>query len=517
MDALTCLLAVWLNFPPIGQMLDRLTSDPPSSAALATPYALQTFLWGMRLVTQGHAIRVKISNESWRSTDPAEAHNALIGCCLRGLRAASTAETLADHKCMWNSIAEIFPSRRIVLPLGMSGDGDDLQQLIDNNSHMIPTGTPKLQILELGRRGYDEEKRAWYKNCHSVTIPDRVTIDSTHYVLYALITHTGDFRSQKYYPYVRPEGVGKQWTYYHKNVSSKVDHQRATVLNQGNGGIKHQSGPVEMHTNEVAYMLYYAREDVFAYDAGAMEKGPSAAEPRALPDWIARVEATPGQTITAAVSASGAEDHQPDPDEDDENDSDEGDDDDNESDEDGDETMEDRAEDEEGSHFKLIEKGSTYITRDYIGSDYYQGEAVHSRPHGIGTLISIATGDKYHGSFENGVKSGHGKMIFANGDVYDGTWVSDQQNGQGTFTEALTGNVYTGGWKDGRQHGRGTTHWQKAQDEQRGCCICWSADVQIVFIRCGHICACEACAARVDRCPVCREVVRGRQKFYFTG
>ncbi|GAB7343725.1 hypothetical protein MBLNU457_1703t1 [Dothideomycetes sp. NU457] len=554
-ESLTCLTAVWLNFPPVQQMLDQLRSNPPPSAALETPYVLQALLWGSRGIIQESAIRAKIFNGRWffpPKQDPAETHEALIDSCLKNCGAASTAETLADHESIWYNIAEIFPSQRTVLPLGTSGDGDDLQQLIDNNSHMIPTGTPKLQILELGRRGYDEEKRAWYKNCRSVTIPDKVIIDSTKYILYALITHTGDFRSQKYYAYVRPGGVDGRWAYYRKNMALPVDHGRATIQNQGTGVVKYQSGPVAMHTNEVAYIFYYAREDVFAHDPRAMDNGASRAGPKALPDWIAQLKATPGQTISAAVSANAAVRYQLDHDDDDEDDSEGSDEDDgsndDDGDEDGDEVMRDRADDEEGSHApvhtsqplpfesvvsytgtpKSSSSGSMSVTgmhidsrprqttRDFLGSDYYQGTTVEGRPHGTGTLISIGTGDKYSGGFEDGAKSGYGTMIFANGDVYKGNWSSDQQNGHGMFTEALTGNKYTGGWQDGRQHGEGTTYWKKAQDDKRGCRLCWSNDVQIVFIRCGHICACESCAARCDTCPVCREVVRGRQKFYFS-
>jgi len=555
-NAATCLIAVWLNFPPVQQMLDQLTSTPLPSAALSTPYALQALLWAMRGSVQ--LPEMKTLDTRWtypQSLDPAETHDTLIDSCLKSPGADSSTKTLADHQTIWYNIAEIFPSQRTVLLLGridevtkpvlfaisqqlialnrdiiptrtprlqiselgprgydeitrpvLSDDSYGLQQLIDKNRHIMPPGTPKLQILELGRRGYDGKKRAWLKDCRKVTIPDKVTIDSTPYVLYALITHSGDFRSQKYYPYVRPGGIGQQWYYYRKNAVLPVDHQRATILNQGNGGIKYQIGTVEMNTNEVAYILYYAREDVMTGES------------------------------------DGSVGQQPDHDEDEDDESD-----DDERDEDGDEVIEDRADDEHGPlHTQVttspsrplesavsfpgttnldpavsIPETSTHVdgipkqtTRDFIGSDYFRGTTVNDVPHGTGTLIAIATGDQYNGSFERGMKSGYGKTIFANGDVYEGTWASDQQNGQGTFTEALTGNVYTGGWKDGRPHGKGTTVWQMAQDQKAGCRICLAADAQIVFIRCGHVCACEVCAAALNRCPACRELIRGKQKIY---
>lgn len=46
--------------------------------------------------------------------------------------------------------------------------------------------------------------------------------------------------------------------------------------------------------------------------------------------------------------------------------------------------------------------------------------------------------------------------------------------------------------------------------------VCMDARVQIVFLPCGHACACRACARRVRRCPICRMVISRRQKLFLS-
>ena len=39
------------------------------------------------------------------------------------------------------------------------------------------------------------------------------------------------------------------------------------------------------------------------------------------------------------------------------------------------------------------------------------------------------------------------------------------------------------------------------------CKICCSAGLSVLFEPCGHLVACQACAERVESCPVCREPI----------
>nr|QEY08360.1 inhibitor of apoptosis [Phenacoccus solenopsis] len=41
------------------------------------------------------------------------------------------------------------------------------------------------------------------------------------------------------------------------------------------------------------------------------------------------------------------------------------------------------------------------------------------------------------------------------------------------------------------------------------CKICMDQDVNIVFLPCGHLISCSACAANLPDCPVCRQVIKG--------
>ena len=47
------------------------------------------------------------------------------------------------------------------------------------------------------------------------------------------------------------------------------------------------------------------------------------------------------------------------------------------------------------------------------------------------------------------------------------------------------------------------------------CSICLDNNVAIVF-NCGHLCSCNACSARLDRCPICRVEITRRQRVFFS-
>lgn len=38
------------------------------------------------------------------------------------------------------------------------------------------------------------------------------------------------------------------------------------------------------------------------------------------------------------------------------------------------------------------------------------------------------------------------------------------------------------------------------------CCVCQDAEMTIVLLPCRHGCVCSGCVAKLDKCPVCRDV-----------
>lgn len=46
-------------------------------------------------------------------------------------------------------------------------------------------------------------------------------------------------------------------------------------------------------------------------------------------------------------------------------------------------------------------------------------------------IIKNAKGDSYEGNLSNGQRSGHGIMIYGNGDIYIGKWENDLFSGLG--------------------------------------------------------------------------------------
>jgi hypothetical protein len=47
----------------------------------------------------------------------------------------------------------------------------------------------------------------------------------------------------------------------------------------------------------------------------------------------------------------------------------------------------------------------------------------------------------YKGSWENGVRSGLGVLIMANGDRYEGHWMNDKKDGPGRYFYRTTNKV----------------------------------------------------------------------------
>lgn len=98
----------------------------------------------------------------------------------------------------------------------------------------------------------------------------------------------------------------------------------------------------------------------------------------------------------------------------------------------------------------------TVSGKEYCGE--YTGGWRSGKPNGIGTLAYSNNGDLivYEGEWKNGIRSGEGRMIFANGDIYEGEWASDAPNGSGSCTWA-EGDIrtYIGEFKNGFLNGQG--------------------------------------------------------------
>ena len=48
------------------------------------------------------------------------------------------------------------------------------------------------------------------------------------------------------------------------------------------------------------------------------------------------------------------------------------------------------------------------------------------------------------------------------------------------------------------------------------CKICLDGEIGVVFLPCGHQCACTQCAPCVTDCPICRKVIRGTVRTFFS-
>ena len=153
-----------------------------------------------------------------------------------------------------------------------------------------------------------------------------------------------------------------------------------------------------------------------------------------------------------------------------------------------------------------------YVYRGDFYDDLFFGGAYKRAPLRNGVLcgygIEVNTyGDAYEGNFAGGHKAGQGTMYYANGDIYTGDWANSLPEGKGKMVYAPHGNTHIGGWKAGRRHGKGVTTWEVTDEDVELCHICYSAEMDTVFVSCGHFAWCSKCARQVQECPLCRRPV----------
>jgi hypothetical protein len=58
---------------------------------------------------------------------------------------------------------------------------------------------------------------------------------------------------------------------------------------------------------------------------------------------------------------------------------------------------------------------------------------------------------------------------------------------------------------------------QKSTDAMKTtgiCVMCCAKEQTRVFQPCMHVCACDDCASKVDKCPICNEAIVARWRVY---
>eukprot|EP00005_Dracoamoeba_jomungandri_P003302 CAMPEP_0174254662 /NCGR_PEP_ID=MMETSP0439-20130205/3985_1 /TAXON_ID=0 /ORGANISM="Stereomyxa ramosa, Strain Chinc5" /LENGTH=440 /DNA_ID=CAMNT_0015336383 /DNA_START=81 /DNA_END=1403 /DNA_ORIENTATION=+ len=68
---------------------------------------------------------------------------------------------------------------------------------------------------------------------------------------------------------------------------------------------------------------------------------------------------------------------------------------------------------------------------------------------------------EYVGGFSEGIWSGQGTCVYADGRKYEGNW-QRQQHGMGTMSYS-DGRIYEGQWKNGTREGKGTMTWKTGE------------------------------------------------------
>uniref|UniRef100_A0A8W8JLT5 RING-type domain-containing protein n=1 Tax=Magallana gigas TaxID=29159 RepID=A0A8W8JLT5_MAGGI len=48
------------------------------------------------------------------------------------------------------------------------------------------------------------------------------------------------------------------------------------------------------------------------------------------------------------------------------------------------------------------------------------------------------------------------------------------------------------------------------------CKFCQESDLEVVLEPCGHLCCCQTCASRCDRCPICRAEISRRARTFLS-
>ena len=89
----------------------------------------------------------------------------------------------------------------------------------------------------------------------------------------------------------------------------------------------------------------------------------------------------------------------------------------------------------------------------HVSGERYKGSYKNGLKHGHGTWTH-PDGDKYRGKFKSGLKRGNGVYTFKNGEEYRGHFKRDQQHGLGQY-KYNNGEVFKGEFKNNIRDGQG--------------------------------------------------------------
>ncbi|RKP00357.1 hypothetical protein CXG81DRAFT_6195, partial [Caulochytrium protostelioides] len=99
----------------------------------------------------------------------------------------------------------------------------------------------------------------------------------------------------------------------------------------------------------------------------------------------------------------------------------------------------------------------------------YAGQWRHGKRHGQGTAYYHAphpeAGGTYTGMWSDGMRTGWGRMTYADGGLYEGEWWQDQRHGDGVHV-LPNGNRYDGTWFNDLKEGPGKFYYR----DTRRCC-----------------------------------------------
>jgi hypothetical protein len=106
-------------------------------------------------------------------------------------------------------------------------------------------------------------------------------------------------------------------------------------------------------------------------------------------------------------------------------------------------------------NYSTITKNSILTIKFIIIGSLYEGEWLDDKKHGPGTF-TYASGDKYVGFFEYGLRCGEGKYIVKGEVAYEGTYLNNKRHGKGKYTWPDRVRSYEGDYKNDRMDGSGT-------------------------------------------------------------
>ncbi len=55
---------------------------------------------------------------------------------------------------------------------------------------------------------------------------------------------------------------------------------------------------------------------------------------------------------------------------------------------------------------------------------------------------------------------------------------------------------------------------ENLEHDENLCKICLAKSLEIIFQPCGHVCSCLNCSQKLIKCPICRQKIVKKQKFY---